>query len=549
MKLVWLSVNCSHSHVSLALPLLNAAAAAADWEWREIACVSGAPAAPAATDIVSLSPDCLLATCYLFTRETVFRICRRVKALSPATVIVLGGPEFLGDNRAVLSREGWLDGVVRGEGEGIISRLLETVATGGDLSRLPGVCARLSDGTIHDTGAGAPPLPFDQLPDPTSSPFFKTDRPFAQLEVSRGCPCACGFCTSGGTPVRAGDIGQLVVRLECLRDRGVREVRMLDRTFNASPRRCVRLLTLFRERFPDLRFHIEIHPGFLTEEIREALCLAPPGQLHIEAGVQTSDPVPIGQMGRQAADAAWEGMRFLATGQNWVTHVDFIAGLPGQTLVSLLADVTAAMAEGPAEIQLETLKVLPGTRFAENCDTLGLVHAPDPPYEVLRTAAMPVEDLRQAENVSKVIDRFYNTPQLRQAFRQGVKADGVAFLTGLTRHLDAVGGLERPMALAGRLRIAHDYAVSAGLVSVAAAVEYAWLRWGLSPQHGLRPATLWKEEIPESAVAVEGEWPSNPVKIWRADIHGDVFLFVFHRHVIKQPAQAVFQVIDAPHGD
>ena len=43
---------------------------------------------------------------------------------------------------------------------------------------------------------------------------------------------------------------------------------------------------LFLEYHPDIRFHLEIHPALLSEELKEELKHLPEGLLHLEAGIQ-----------------------------------------------------------------------------------------------------------------------------------------------------------------------------------------------------------------------------------------------------------------------
>lgn len=64
-------------------------------------------------------------------------------------------------------------------------------------------------------------------------------------------------------------------------------MRVLDRTFNYNTRRAKELLELFLEYHPDIRFHLEIHPALLSEELKEELKHLPEGLLHLEAGIQS----------------------------------------------------------------------------------------------------------------------------------------------------------------------------------------------------------------------------------------------------------------------
>lgn len=548
--LVWLSINGSHSHASWALPCLHAACAelSPTLDWIEVECPPDGPSASQLAHLVSWRPAVLAATCYLFNVAAVLRVCRRVKALLPDLYIVLGGPEFLGVNRAFLEREGAVDAVVRGDGEGVLPELLSRVLAGASVNGLPGVSARdAATGRVHEAPDSAPELPFAHLKSPVEDRFFRLDKPFVQLESSRGCLATCAFCTSAGHPLRNGDPERLASELAHLRACGVRTVRMLDRTFNASPGRCVRTLAIFRETFPDLRFHLEMHPGLLPAAVRAAIARAPEGQLHIEAGFQTSHAGALGHAGRLGSgEETWDGLRFLAGCGNLDLHVDLLAGLPGQTPESLAADLQRLVQLGPAEIQLETVKVLPGTVLAENAGAWGVRHAPDPPYEVLATRTMTAADLAVAERLSRLTDRFYNPVQTRAAVRCGVDEQGIAFLYGLAQAAERHAPDGLPMSLARRMKLLHAQAAAAGLGGAAQRVEYAWLRHGMSPQHGIVEAELWKEPLPEpgKAILLEGEIPDYPARIWQAVIGGRNLLFVYDRRRTAQPAVAVLQLPD-----
>ena len=74
----------------------------------------------------------------------------------------------------------------------------------------------------------------------------------------------CLYCTSGRTKLRFKSPDAVAEELAALQRRGIREVRLLDRTFNYPQERGIELLRLFRNNFPEMRFHLEIHPQFLN---------------------------------------------------------------------------------------------------------------------------------------------------------------------------------------------------------------------------------------------------------------------------------------------
>ena len=128
---------------------------------------------------------------------------------------------------------------------------------------------------------------FSELVPPEESRFFNWSKPFVQLETTRGCFNTCAFCVSGGEkPVRTLSLEATRKRLDVIHQHGIKNVRVLDRTFNYNNKRAKELLNLFRE-YPDICFHLEIHPALLSDELKRELATLPKGLLHLEAGIQS----------------------------------------------------------------------------------------------------------------------------------------------------------------------------------------------------------------------------------------------------------------------
>ena len=70
-------------------------------------------------------PDIIAATNWLFNHEQLLHIVSRAKALLPQCCVVMGGPEFLGDNEAFLRKNPFVSCVFRGEGEEVFPQWLE----------------------------------------------------------------------------------------------------------------------------------------------------------------------------------------------------------------------------------------------------------------------------------------------------------------------------------------------------------------------------------------------------------------------------------------
>ena len=127
-------------------------------------------------------------------------------------------------------------------------------------------------------------------------------------------------------------------------------MRVLDRTFNYNTHRAKELLELFLEYHPDIRFHLEIHPALLSEELKEELKHLPKGLLHLEAGIQSlREPVLEKSRRMGKLTDALEGLKFLCSLPNMETHADLIAGLPLYHLSEIFEDIRVLAAYGAAE--------------------------------------------------------------------------------------------------------------------------------------------------------------------------------------------------------
>lgn len=481
--------------------------------WRQIdATVNDEPLSVLAR-VRETAPAIVCATLYLFNRLFLEELLGYIRREMPKCLLVVGGPECLGDNRTIMP--GFTDVAVRGEGEVAFSSLLQRVAGGGCISDIPGVCA-MENGVYCDNGV-ANEVGLDAIPNFYPDMLAGFSRPFVQLETSRGCPNGCLFCTSRETPVRYKSIERVREELTAIRLAGVRTVRLVDRTFNLTTRRSLELLRLFREESPGMRFHLEIDPGVLSAEVAEEMGRAPVGSLHLEVGVQSLEEQAYALLQRRATpEETLDGVKQLVELGNVEIHADLMSGLPRQTLGGLIKDAVVLMQAGVEEIQLERLKLLPGTPLAQNPALWGLVVDPLPPYKVLQTPEMSVDDLREADRLAKVLDWYYNKPVLREVFAEAFKDDEQS-LVAFVNHCAERTEFGICPNLETRLRIMDSF-WSDRSARMTNRVRYLWFRHGSSTRKGLCPAESWRGSIPGDAELIEGDRGGRFSKIWRVEL-------------------------------
>ena len=496
MKILWIDLNSSYAHSSLALPALHAQIMTdPSIEWEIVSATINENAGMIVDEIYHHQPDILAATTWLFNHEQLMHVASRVKALLPEACLVLGGPEFLGDNEEFLRKNPFVDCVFRGEGEEVFPQWLTCWNHPEQWHTVPGLCYLTPNKEYKDNGI-ARVLNFAGLVPPEQSRFFNWSKPFVQLETTRGCFNTCAFCVSGGEkPVRTLSIESIRRRLQLIHAHGIKNVRVLDRTFNYNPRRAKELLRLFLEFHPDIRFHLEIHPALLSEELKEELSLLPKGLLHLEAGIQSlREPVLEKSRRMGKLSDALDGLRFLCALPNMETHADLIAGLPLYHLHEIFEDVRTLAGYAAGEIQLESLKLLPGTEMRRRAEELGIKYSPLPPYEVLQTHEISVSELQTARQLSRLLDGFYNTPAWQALTRELILNDE-QFLHRFLTYLTKANLIDQPMSLEKRGLILYEFCKqNYPEYQIQAAI--AWIEAGMSLKK-LPAEKVWtKRQIP-----------------------------------------------------
>jgi radical SAM superfamily enzyme YgiQ (UPF0313 family) len=147
-------------------------------------------------------------TVYYWNRPSSMELARRIKERWPDCRIVLGGNDVTHQQKAVFTEAPWVDVLVHGEGEVRFSDLLrvflrqeEWAAAEGELSEVPGISFRRTDGEVETTADAPRVADFAELPSPFAGDVW-SDEDIAQsqmlvYETNRGCPYSCAFCYWG----------------------------------------------------------------------------------------------------------------------------------------------------------------------------------------------------------------------------------------------------------------------------------------------------------------------------------------------------------------
>lgn len=358
-------------------------------------------------------PRVLVATLYLWNIERTLDLCGFLRHKLPRLQIAVGGPE-VADDHPFLFKQQAFDVAAIGEGEWVFPRILQAFRYG----------TRPDFNTLirrdaHRWRRGSLPMPEIDLQHALPAPRHPGWKPdangMAYLESSRGCTMHCAYCRYPHFRRRPCflPLPQLLERIRILRQRGAREIRFVDPTFNARPDfdAVVAALAASNRRG---------NPKVFAELKAEDLSPKAPGQLaragfaEIEAGLQSRNPAVLQTIHRPTRLAALDqGVRRLTRAGIKVT-LDLMYGLPGQSLGDVRRDIHNALGLAPARLQCLQTLLLPGTELRRRRKEFRLAAADLPPYGVTATPACPAPDMRRIEEFLACHPRLgYDCPTRR----------------------------------------------------------------------------------------------------------------------------------------
>ena len=352
---------------------------------------------------------------YVWNAERALEVVTLLKRDHPEVVIVLGGPEVSHEleGQEVVERA---DYTVTGEGEHAFRALCEALLSGAPPE------ARV----IH---GGAPALSTLALPY-----AYYTDDDLAHrviyVEASRGCPFRCQFCLSSlDKGVRMVERERFFEAMETLLDRGARDFKFIDRTFNLRLEDSAAILRFFLERLrPGLSLHFEMVPDRLPESLRSLLAAFPPQTVQLELGIQSFSH-EVGRLieRRQDAGRTEDNLRFLAEETHVHVHSDLIVGLPGEDLATFAEGFDRLLGLGPQEIQVGILKRLKGTPIKKHDQSHRMVYADAPPFEIMSTSTMSLTEIESMKRFARFWDLLHNSGNFRESVRRILDATPSAF--------------------------------------------------------------------------------------------------------------------------
>ncbi|WP_332778167.1 B12-binding domain-containing radical SAM protein [Polaromonas sp.] len=350
-------------------------------------------------ELLALQPEVVGLGIYIWNVVETTQVVRLLKTLRPDIKVVLGGPEV---SHEVEQQE--------------ICRLADHVITGwGDVS-FPKLCRALLDGPkpLMKVIAGEQPalgelvLPYRDYTDEDLA------KRLLYVEASRGCPFKCEFCLSSlDKTAWAFDLDLFMAEMDLLYQRGARNFKFVDRTFNLKVEHSVRILQFFLDRIqttPDIFVHFEVVPDSLPDRLKALIAQFPAGSLQFEVGIQSFNPEVQQRISRKQDNGKTaDNLRWLVSKSQAHVHADLIFGLPGETLDSFAAGFDRLYELAPHEIQFGILKRLRGTPITRHTADFACVYDPQTPYTILQNSTIDFATMQRINRFARYWEMVANS--------------------------------------------------------------------------------------------------------------------------------------------
>lgn len=356
--------------------------------------LADAPEACAAK-ILASDPDLVGFSMYVWNRPHALQIAAHLKAAKPGIVIFAGGAEATADVSGVLADPS-VDFVLPGEGEDLIVEAMKRLLAG------------VAPADLAAWAKNSPVMDLAKLPSPFLDGTLQPEHYGGALwELSRGCPFACDFCfeSRGTAGVRRIPMARVEAELELFEARGIRQVFVLDPTFNFHKAQAKQILRLIAKKAPDIHFFFEIRSEFIDREMAELFSAI---RCTLQIGLQSAHDAVLRNISRSFNAQEFESKLLLLHQAGVPYGFDLIYGLPGDNLKGFKKSVNFAMSLVPNHLDIFRLSVLPGTRLADTACGLGVLHEAQAPYHVTATSTFNEQDMLQAARIARACDVLYN---------------------------------------------------------------------------------------------------------------------------------------------
>jgi hypothetical protein len=400
MKIILSTLNSRYTHSAIGLRYLYANMQELQEKTQILEFTINEALQSVAEKILDTEPDLIGLGVYIWNASEIAQLIHILKKVKPELIIVLGGPEVSYEPFRVNFDAA--DYIIQGEGDTAFYQLCKKLLNKEPLSRITPI-------TLPDLKMLC--LPYKYYTD------HDIQNRYIYVEISRGCPFACEFCLSSmDERVRAFDLEAVLAEFEQLWQRGARNFKFVDRTFNLNMKAANAVLDFFLQKEPPYFAHFEVIPDHFPKSLRQKIQQFPHGALQLEIGIQTLNPKIANNIARQLKlDKIEENISFLEKETSAHIHLDLIVGLPGESLESFGKNLDELIRLSSCEIQIGILKKLSGTHISRHDTQYAMCYSDTPPYDILKNSHLSFKDIQIMKRFARFWDIYYNSGNFKRS--------------------------------------------------------------------------------------------------------------------------------------
>jgi ribosomal peptide maturation radical SAM protein 1 len=251
-----------------------------------------------ANEILESNPDVVGFSTTFMQNVPSLAVAKKIKELSPSTIIVFGGGNCDSEQGEALHRNfEFVDFVVRGEGEKSLIQLIDALEGEFNFEKVNGLCWRKKNKQIVNPQLKSP-LPISEIPEPVydsyfnhmeMSPLYGYVQPKLTFESSRGCwwgeKHQCLFCGLNGSLMayRSKRPYKLWKTIDTyVKKYKVLDIIMVDNILNMNYFKT--FLPLIEKSRYDIRFHYEIKSNLNNNQVKQ---LKKSNVRHVQPGIES----------------------------------------------------------------------------------------------------------------------------------------------------------------------------------------------------------------------------------------------------------------------
>lgn len=337
-----------------------------------------------------VNPDILGAGCTTDTRGFCFRLAKAAKSVNPDVRVVLGNVHATFFAREILEHHP-VDFCVLSEGEETMLELVRAIESGHtNYADIPGLAYRDAvTGEVRVNERRPLLKDLDEIPTNPKRRLFinETGKRQGNMMSSRGCPFACGFCSSSsfwGRTWRKRRPETVVEEFEMLQAQGAEVIDMLDDLFTMDLERAETICDMLIARGNRTPWFARARVDRISEPLVDKMVAA--GCREISFGVESGDPDMIRRINKKIdLDQAAEVFRMLRK-KPLIARANFMIGNPGETAATVDASIRAACRLDPTSIIASIAMVYPNTMLDAEAQKHGLL---DREFWYLKTDKVP----------------------------------------------------------------------------------------------------------------------------------------------------------------